>query len=173
MNSEKLRNIIETAREKKGISQREVAKISGISRSTFNDLINGKIKKVSVDDLIKIGQTLDISLEDLLEAADYKEVVNYFSMDRYEGVSTAKLKKKLDEYAQSEMNLLDFDAKKRKYTTEARKKLFFMSEKLKQVRDNKRKEIPIDEIITTLDETSELLSSVEKKYDYSKLPEKF
>ncbi|HIS90910.1 MAG TPA: helix-turn-helix transcriptional regulator [Candidatus Faecisoma merdavium] len=45
MNSEELKSIIESAREAKSISQRELAKLSGISRSTLNDIINGKIKK--------------------------------------------------------------------------------------------------------------------------------
>lgn len=45
MNSEELKTLIEDARIKKGISQRELAKQTGISRSTLNDLINGKIKK--------------------------------------------------------------------------------------------------------------------------------
>ena len=45
MNSEELKILIESAREAKGISQRELAKLTGISRSTLNDLINGKIKK--------------------------------------------------------------------------------------------------------------------------------
>ena len=43
MNSEELKNLIESAREAKDISQRELAKLTGISRSTLNDLINGKI----------------------------------------------------------------------------------------------------------------------------------
>ena len=45
MNSGELKNLIESAREVKGISQRELAKLTGISSSTLNDLINGKIKK--------------------------------------------------------------------------------------------------------------------------------
>jgi len=53
MNSNELKNIIENARIAKGISQRELAKLSGISRSTLNDIINGKIKKVDVDSLKK------------------------------------------------------------------------------------------------------------------------
>ena len=48
MNSEELKYLIESAREVKGISQRELAKLTGISRSTLNDLINGKIKKVDI-----------------------------------------------------------------------------------------------------------------------------
>ena len=63
MNSEELKNLIESARVEKGISQRELAKLTGISRSTLNDLINGKIKKVDIDDLRKIAETLDMSLQ--------------------------------------------------------------------------------------------------------------
>ena len=49
MNSEELKVLIEDARIKKCISQRELAKQTGISRSTLNDLINGKIKKADID----------------------------------------------------------------------------------------------------------------------------
>ena len=45
MNSNELKKIIENARIAKGVSQRELAKLSGISRSTLNDIINGKLKK--------------------------------------------------------------------------------------------------------------------------------
>ena len=48
--------------ELKGISQRELARLTGINRSTLNDLINGKIKKVDIDDLRKIVETLDMPL---------------------------------------------------------------------------------------------------------------
>ena len=75
MNSEELKILIESAREAKGISQRELAKLTGISRSTLNDLINGKIKKVDIDDLRKIAETLDMSLQKLL-----KVMMRCFSM---------------------------------------------------------------------------------------------
>ena len=45
MNSNELKNIIENARIAKGIFQRELAKLSRISWSTLNNIINGKIKK--------------------------------------------------------------------------------------------------------------------------------
>ena len=79
MNSEELKILIESAREAKGISQRELAKLTGISRSTLNDLINGKIKKVDIDDLRKIAETLDMSLQKLLKVAGYDEMLFYFS----------------------------------------------------------------------------------------------
>ena len=54
-----LGKLVSETREKLGISQRELAKLTGISRSTLNDLINGKIKKVDIDDLRKIVETLE------------------------------------------------------------------------------------------------------------------
>ena len=50
MNSEKLQNLLLNAIDKKGISQRELARLSGISRSTLNDIVNGKIKKIKLDE---------------------------------------------------------------------------------------------------------------------------
>ena len=82
MNSKKLKNLIETAREIKGISQRELAKLTGISRSTLNDIINGKIKKIDIDDLRKIAETLDISLQELLKVTGYNAMLLYFSNDK-------------------------------------------------------------------------------------------
>ncbi len=92
MNSEELKSIIESAREAKGISQRELAKLSGISRSTLNDIINGKIKKIDVDALKKIAETLDLSLKKLLKVAGYDEFLDYLSLDRYKNKSTRDLK---------------------------------------------------------------------------------
>ncbi len=48
MYSNEFKNIIENARIAKGNSQRELAKLSGISINTLNDIINGKIKKVRI-----------------------------------------------------------------------------------------------------------------------------
>ena len=114
MNSEKLQNLILNAIERKKISQRELAKLTGISRSTLNDIVNGKIKKIKLDDLYQISIPLELNLEDLLDACGFNDVLKTLNRDRYEGMSTRQLKEKLDEYQQSEMNLLDWDAKKRK-----------------------------------------------------------
>ena len=79
MNSEELKNLIESARVEKGISQRELAKLTGISRSTLNDIVNGKIKKIKLDDLYQISIPLELNLEDLLDACGFNNVINVFS----------------------------------------------------------------------------------------------
>ena len=77
MNSEELKNLIESARIEKGISQRELAKLTGISRSTLNDIVNGKIKKIKLDDLYQISIPLGLNLENLLEDRTHLKCVQH------------------------------------------------------------------------------------------------
>ena len=170
MNSEKLKVLIEDARVKKGISQRELAKATGISRSTLNDLINGKIKKVDIDDLRKIAEVLDMSLQELLKAAGYDEMLFYFSKDKYANKSTKDLKNLIEQYKKSELNLLDFDSNKRKKVSDARQKLFYVIEHLQIMKDNKDSLYTIDNAIEDIKYAFDELEVAEHKYDSDKLP---
>ena len=174
MNSEELKNLIESARVAKGISQRELAKLTGISRSTLNDLINGKIKKVDIDDLRKIAETLDMSLQKLLKAAGYDEMSLYFhahkSKDKYIYKSSKDLKELIEKYKESELELLDFDAQKRSKVSSARQKLFYTMEHLQIMKDNKDSLYTIDKAIEDIKYAFDELKDVEQKYDYNKLP---
>lgn len=171
MNSEKLRNLILEAIERKRISQRELAKLTGISRSTLNDIVNGKIKKIKIDDLYHISIPLELNLEDLLDACGFNNVVKTLNRDRYEGMSTRQLKELLDEYQKSEYDLLDWDAKKRRTTSSARSKLFDITHKIEMSKIS-GKEYSVDDISNDIKEAFDELETVQKKYDYSKLPKK-
>lgn len=175
MNSEELKLLIESARVAKGISQRELAKLTGISRSTLNDLINGKIKKVDIDDLRKIAETLDMSLQKLLKAAGYDEMSLYFhankNKDKYIDKSSKDLKELLEQYKESETDLLQFDAKKRDKAREAGFIIFEVVEHLKLLKDNKI-EYTLEQAVEELTKANDLLNSIMEKYDYSKLPKK-
>lgn len=173
MNSEKLQNLILEAIEKKHISQRELAKLTGISRSTLNDIINGKIKKIKLDDLYQISIPLELNLENLLEACGFNKILKSLNSDRYAGLSDRQLKQKLDEYQQSELSLLDWDAKKRARVSDARQKLFYTIEQLKRIRDKKETSYTIDKVIDDMQFAFDTLLETEYKYDYSKLPRKF
>ena len=170
MNSEELKNLIESARVEKGISQRELAKLTGISRSTLNDLINGKIKKVDIDDLRKIAETLDMSLQKLLKVAGYDEMLFYFSKDKYANKSSKNLKEMIKNYEDSQIELLDFDTEKRKKVSDARQKLFYTIEHLQIMKDNKDSLYTIDKAIEDIKYAFDELKDVEQKYDYNKLP---
>ena len=170
MNSEKLKVLIEEARVKKGISQRELAKETGISRSTLNDLINGKIKKVDIDDLRKIAEVLDMSLQELLKVAGYDEMLFYFNKDKYANKSTKDLKSLIEQYKKSEIDLLDFDSMKRKKVSAARQKLFYTIEHLQILKDNKDSLYTLDKAIEDIQAAFDELKEAEYKYDYDKLP---
>ena len=174
MNSEELKLLIEDARIKKGISQRELAKLTGISRSTLNDLINGKIKKVDIDDLRKIAETLDMSLQKLLKTAGYDEMSLYFNKnklkDRYYDKSSKDLKEIVEQYKKSEIDLINFDSEKRRKISDARQKLFYTMEHLKIMQNNKDSLYTIDKAIEDIKYAFEELEFAEHKYDYSKLP---
>ena len=172
MNSEELKNLIESARVEKGISQRELAKLTGISRSTLNDLINGKIKKVDIDDLRKIAETLDMSLQKLLKVAGYDEMLFYFSKDKYANKSSKNLKEMIKNYEDSQIELLDFDTEKRKKVSDARQKLFYTIEHLQIMKDNKDSLYTIDKAVEDIQYAFDELEFAEHKYDYSKLPKK-
>lgn len=167
MNNDKLKGIIEEAREKKKISQRQLAKLTGYSHSTLNDIINGKIKKVDIDTLRKIADALDISLVNMLKASGYEDFALFLkSSDKYANKSNKDLKDLLDAYEKSEINLLDFDSNKRKITSKTRKELFDIIDKLKKDKLGKKEEID------KLQQIFDNLKDVEEKYDYSKLVKK-
>ena len=55
-----------------------------------------------------------MSLQKLLKVAGYDEMLFYFSKDKYANKSTKDLKELIEQYKESELDLLDFDAKKKK-----------------------------------------------------------
>lgn len=171
MNSEKLQNLLLNAIEKEGISQRKLSRLSGISRSTLNDIVNGKIKKIKLDDLYQIANILELNLENLLEACGFKSVLKSLNADRYAGMSDRQLKEKLDEYQQSELSLLDWDAKKRRQCSSARSKLNAITNKIEIAERNKEK-YSNKEIAKDIEEVFNELEPIQYKYDYSKLPKK-
>lgn len=164
-----LKNIIENARINKGISQRELAKLSGISRSTLNDLINGKIKKIDVGCLKKLAETLNLSLTELLRLAGYNDLIDYLSMDKYKNKSTKDLMDMIEKYKKSEIELLDFDNQKRKIASKVRTKLFETKEKLNIEKTEENIKV-FNETIELIEWAIEELKMIQEKYDYSKLP---
>lgn len=171
MNSEKLQNLLLNAIDKKGISQRKLARLSGISRSTLNDIVNGKIKKIKLNDLYQISNILELNLENLFEACGFKSVIKSLNVDRYAGMSDRELKEKLDEYQKSELNLLDWDTQKRKQCRKLGTKLFDIQHKIEMEKVTNKKYTK-EEIANDIKGVMEDLKPIQVKYDYSKLPQK-
>lgn len=75
MEKENFKNYIEIKRKLKGLSQRKLAKQIGLSPSTLNDIINGKIKKINIEYLVKIADGLDLSIKKLLSFSGYRDIL--------------------------------------------------------------------------------------------------
>lgn len=69
--SKSLGSIISVSREKKGISQRELARRIEVDNSYIAKIESGVAKKPMTDILYKLSKELDISLADLLKSAGY------------------------------------------------------------------------------------------------------
>ncbi len=80
MYNNEFKNVIEIARKLKGLSQRQFAKQVGLSQSTYNDIINGKIKKLDVEKIKKISDGLDLPFVKLLRLTHYKIVLDYLGV---------------------------------------------------------------------------------------------
>ncbi len=164
------KEMVENARKLKGYSQRELAKKIGLSQSTYNDTINGKIKKPDIDILKKIAEELDLSLDLVLKESGYGESFCLYGLDRYQNKSTKDLKNLIDEYKMSELDLLEFDLQKRNTTRKVRQKMFSTIENMKTMKEDKDSLYTIDKAIDDVQSAYNQLKMVEEKYDYDKLP---
>ena len=165
-----LKNMVENARRLHGYSQRELSKRIGLSQSTYNDTINGKIKKPDIDILKKIAEELNLSLDLMLKESGYGESFSIYGLDKYKNKSTKDLKDLIDEYKKSELGLLEFDHQKRKIAKKVRQKMFTTIEYMKEMKGNKDSLYTIDKAIDDVQSAFDQLEMVEEKYDYKKLP---
>lgn len=114
-----------------------------------------------------------MSLQKLLKAAGYDEMNLYFNKnklkDRHYDQSSKDLKELLEQYKESETDLLTFISKKRNKARDIAAKIYDANERLKWIRDGKEG-LTLDQIIEELDEALKQVDSIMDKYDYSKLP---
>lgn len=73
----KLPLVLNRLMKEKKLSQRQLAKLSGVSLSTINGMLDGK-KSYSTENLIAIADTLDISLDRLLRDEEKSSGVESF-----------------------------------------------------------------------------------------------
>ncbi len=163
------KNMVENARKLKGYSQRELSKRIGLSQSTYNDTINGKIKKPDIDIFKKIAEELDLSLDLMLKESGYGESFSIYGIDKYKNKSTKELKHLLDEYKKSELRLLEFDKQKRDTANKVRQKLTTTINHVKLMKQEKENSNTIDKVIDEIEDALNQLEMVEKKYN-DKLP---
>ena len=165
-----LKALIEGGRDIKNFSQRELARRIGLSNTSLNDLEKGKVKKPDIEILRKIAEELDLSLEQLLKAAGYAALTNWFSNDEFKNKSSRDLKNIIKEARIFKYDILDWDSNKREITRHVMENLDRVAYKLELIRDNRGIDYTLDQAIEDINKSLEDLKDVAKKYDYSKLP---
>lgn len=73
MKDKTLASLVKEAREKLGISQRELSRRTGIDNNTLAKIEKGERKKPNVLSLRKLSLVLDLSLDELMKLANYDE----------------------------------------------------------------------------------------------------
>lgn len=160
-NNENLKIYVEDARKDKGYSQRDLAQKIGMSQSTYNDIINGKIKKINPDNLKSIATGLDLDLKKVLELSGYGDVlfiehINELieGFDQYNDIIANALENNIDEMSK-------FDLNKQKIAVEVRKELRDIISEIKEKKDCTVSENTLDEVVNKLEEIYLKLHDIE------------
>lgn len=82
------------AREKKGLTQKDVAETIGVAKSTYSLYESGS-REPNVQTIKKIADTLDVSADVLLGLEDVQTIAAHFDGDEY----TAEELTKIEEFA--------------------------------------------------------------------------
>ncbi len=100
MNNElTLAEIIKEAREKKGVSQREIARQTGIDNNTIAQIEKGTRKKPNALSLKKLANILELDLRKLMIIAGYNEQDIEMTINNQESFLLGVKEDKLDEMA--------------------------------------------------------------------------
>ena len=149
-----LKTLIEGGRDVKNFSQRELARRIGLSNTSLNDLENGKVKKPDIEVLRKIAEELDLSLEQLLKAAGYDALTNWFSNDEFKNKSSRDLKNIIKEARIFKYDILDWDSNKREVARKVITNLDRVAYKLELIRDNRGINYTLDQAIEDIKNVS-------------------
>ena len=156
-----LGNIIKEARDKRGLTQRELGEYINFNYSEICRIENGKRKKPNNLILQAIANELDLSAIDLLKLAGYSD----FEINMLNTKSTKDYEDQLEEYRVFYFNVLD-DIEERRKRTRSNRGL--ISELIYDIENNK--DTSKEEIVKRLKEIMELSKDNLLKFDREKMP---
>ena len=156
-----LGNIIKEARDKRGLTQRELGEYINFNYSEICRIENGKRKKPNNLILQAIANELDLSAIDLLKLAGYSD----FEINMLNTKSTKDYEDQLEEYRVFYFNVLD-DIEERRKRTRSNRSL--ISELIYDIENNK--DTSKEEIVKRLKEIMELSKDNLLKFDREKMP---
>lgn len=164
-----LSTIIKEAREKIGISQRELARQANMDCAEVSRIEAGKRLKPNILYLKGIAEALNLSMVDLMKAAGYDDIDINWGKDLTNKRSTADYQKQIESYEKFYFASLDEFEQRRKVDFAVKGCIADLIDKLELAKIEK-KEISNDEILDRLKEVIPMIRPNLEKFDKSKYP---
>ena len=168
-NTTELGKTISEAREKLGISQRELSRKANMDCAEVSRIEAGKRLKPNVLYLKGIAENLNLSLVKLMELAGYDDVDINWGMDLSEKRSTADYQEQIKSYEQFYFDVLEELETRRKTDFAIKGGIADLIDKL-ELAKIENKEISNDEILDRLKELIPMIRPNLEKLDKSKYP---
>ncbi len=164
-----LGKVITEAREKLGISQRELSRRANMDCAEVSRIESGKRLKPNVLYLKGIAETLNLSMVDLMKLAGYNDIDINWGQDFTDKRSTADYQRQIKSYEQFYFDSLQEIEDRRKVDFSVKGGIADLIDKIELAKIEK-KEISNDEILDRLKEIIVLIRPNLEKLDKSKYP---
>ncbi len=165
----KLGETITDAREKVGISQRELARRANMDCAEVSRIEAGKRLKPNVLYLKGIAETLNLSMIDLMKLAGYNDIEINWGQDFTDRRSTKDYQNQIQEFRDFYFDVLGYIDDRRKIDFSIKGGIADLIDKL-ELAKIENKEISNDEILERLKELIPMIRPNLEKFDKSKYP---
>ena len=165
-----LGKVIAEAREKVGISQRELSRRANMDCAEVSRIEAGKRQKPNVLYLKGIADTLNLSMVDLMKLAGYNDIEINWGQDFTDRRSTADYQRQIKEYDKFYFDVLEDIDNRRKNAFACKGIIADIIDKLELSKIENREKITSDEILENLKEVITLIRPNLEKFDKSKYP---
>lgn len=164
-----LGKVIADAREKVGISQRELSRRANIDPAEVSRIEAGKRLKPNILYLKGIADTLNLSMIDLMKLSGYNEIDINWGKDFINKRSTKDYQNQINEYNKFYFNVLQDIDDRRKIDFSVKGGIADLIDKL-ELSKISNKEISNEEVLERLKEIITLIRPNLEKFDKSKYP---
>lgn len=169
-NTTELGRTISEAREKLGISQRELARKSNMDCAEVSRIESGKRLKPNILYLKGIAETLNLSLVKLMQLAGYNDIDINWGIDLSNKRSTKDYQEQIKSYEKFYFDVLEDIEERRKNAFACKGIIADIIDKLELSEIEKREKISKDEILDNLREVMTLIRPNLEKLDKEKYP---
>ena len=164
-----LGKVIAEAREKVGISQRELSRRANMDCAEVSRIEAGKRQKPNVLYLKGIAETLNLSMVDLMKLAGYNDIEINWGQDFTDRRATKDYQNQIQEFRNFYFDVLGYIDDRRKVDFSIKGGIADLIDKLELAKIS-NKEISNDEILERLKELIPMIRPNLEKFDKSKYP---